>query len=500
MLSGIAVSLKTTTRNFAHLLSANVAGRVVSLFTLPVILRLFAPAEYAKLSLFVTVLLIAGMLVNWPGSAMGRFGREEFLATGACRRTFWSVTFLRLPLIGVIVAGVCLLGGRIEEFTQLPPAVNGLIVASLVLSFAVGLNEILQAEERFGLSSWVAQLPTLFNVAVIVAVRSGLLSPTGIVLAGFSFAASVIVSLSYLLVLGRKIGRPIFDRVWIRNILLFSWPFFFHYIGVYSLDYVDIVVLRHYIPLTIVGVYTVAYTLNVQLRAPILSLSPLIFPKLTSLHLAGHSDKVNWFYERIVPQINLFISIGLAFGMLLLPLVGWFVGARFSGAVAPLCLMLGGMAFHTITVFITPMTYVSRRTGIHVIAYLSMAVVNLVVDLMLVPRWGVMGAAAAKCCADITGLLIHAWWFKASYGIETIRFAGWGWPCWLVMLTVLIGAHWLVSLAACIAAVGLALLIARHAQRFDEESAGFYEKLGLPEWLSLRVVGAYRRWLIPARV
>ena len=485
-------------RNFAHLLSANVAGRLVSIFTLPIILRWFAPAEYAKLGLFNTVVLMTGMLVNWPGSAMGRLGREEFVATGASRKTFWSVACVRLPLVIVLVAVILLFNGKIAHFTQLPPIVGGLVAASLILSFGVGVNELLQAQERFGVSSWLMQLPSFFNLLLIAAVRPGWLTPTGIVLVGFASAASVLVSLFGLLALGRRIGTPVFDWTWTRNVLLFSWPFFFHYIGVYSLDYIDTIVLRRYMPLAAVGIYTVAYSLNVQLRAPILSLSPLIFPKLTSLHLVGEQDKVRWFYDRIVPQISLFVSIGLGLVMLLLPVIGWFIGERFAGAVAPLCVMTAGMAVHTITVFMTPMFYAAKRTGIHVVAYLAMAVVNLAVDLALVPHWGVMGAATGKFCADVTGLLIHGYWFRRIFGSRVIRAVSWGWSCWLVMAVVLVGANWPVSFAVWLTVSSATLWVARAARRFDGESADFYAKLGLPAPVSARLLGVYRRWLVLA--
>jgi peptidoglycan biosynthesis protein MviN/MurJ (putative lipid II flippase) len=161
--------------------------------------------------------------------------------------------------------------------------------------------------------------------------------------------------------------------------------------------------------------------------------------------------------------------------------------------------MIGGMAVHTVTVFMTPMFYASKRTGIHVIAYLLMATVNLIIDLALVPQWGVMGAATGKFCADITGLLVHGWWFKRIFGAEPTRAALWGWPCWLVMAAVLCGTSWLVSLAVWSTGSCVVLMIAKRSQQFDEASAAFYEKLGLPKMLSGLLVGSYRRWLVPAR-
>lgn len=471
-------------------------GRFVSLLVLPVTLRVFLPAEYAKLSLYATVVQVAGMFINWPTSAIGRFGREEFIQTGRFNRTFWAVHLIRLPLLMLILLSLLVLRGPILGFMQLPAPAMGLVMAALLIGFTSGLSEMLQAEERFGPSSWLLQMPGFINAGVVFLAAFGRLPAAGMTLVWSAFAGTLVTTLLLYVSLRKRIGRPVLDRAWLRGILFFLWPFFFHWLGVYALDYMDAIILRRYMPMAVVGTYAVAYNLNLQIRAPILALSPLIFPRLTSLYLDRATEKIDWFYRRILPQLALFAAQFMCLLLLSQPLVGLFLGARFQSAIQPLTLLLAGLGFHVTTVLTIPMFYTAKRTIFHTIAYLGMAAVNLALDLLLVPRWGMMGVAAGKIGADITGVLLHTFFFRRLFGYNPLPAIVWSLPGWLLAAAILSGLPWTAQGGLWLVATVLCLVVARRRDLFDEESACFFEKLGLPAFMCRISLGLYRRLLI----
>lgn len=490
------MSLQHTARNLLHLVSATMVGRFISLLVLPVTLRVFLPSEYAKLSLYTTVVQMAGIFVNLPASAIGRFGREEFVQTGHFTRTFWTVHLIRLPLLLIILAGLLVFRRPLLSFMQLPASMMGLVMAALVIGFTVGLSEMLQAEERFATASWLMLVPGIINAGIVLLAAFGRLPARGTTLVWSAFLGTVVTTLLLYLSLRKRIGRPVVDVTRLRGILVFVWPFFFHWLGVYGLDYMDAIILRRYMPMTVVGTYAVAYNLNLQIRAPILSLSPLIFPRLTSLYLAQATEKVEWFYRRILPQLALFAAQFVCLLLLSQPLVGLFLGARFQSAVRPLTLLLGGLGFHATTILMIPMFYAAKRTIFHTAAYLGMAAVNLALDFLLVPHWGMMGAAAGKIGADVTGVLLHAFFFRRLFGQNPLPAIVWSLPVWLLTAAILWGLPWAAQSGLWLSATALCLLGARQRNLFDEASASFFEKLGLPLFLQRYSLGFYRHWLI----
>jgi O-antigen/teichoic acid export membrane protein len=125
-----------------------------------------------------------------------------------------------------------------------------------------------------------------------------------------------------------------------------------------------------------------------------------------------------------------------------------------------------------------------------------MATVNTTCSILLIPRWGIYGAALARVCADVCGCFLHGLWLRRLTPAPFLRGALWSSPAWIVGGSLALGAPWWTG-AALWAATSLALLaLARRAGLFDEVSANFFGTLGLPRWLAGPLLGFYRRRLI----
>jgi O-antigen/teichoic acid export membrane protein len=395
------------------------------------------------------------------------------------------------------LVGIWALGGVILHFTHLPLATLWILGAVAVLGFPSGFPEMLQAQDRFCAAAWILQFAPVVNTAAILLMAGGALPVSPVVLIAAFGAGSIGMTIMYLVASRHTILPIVRGGFPFRGVLLFSWPFFFHGIGVYALDCMDVLVLRWFVPMAAIGIYSVAYGLNTFFRSPVLMISPLIMPQVVSAHIEGRNDRTRWFYATMAPQINLLVAQMVALAMLLLPLIETFVGDRFRAAAQPLCILMAGVGFHTMTVLMTPMFYAAKRIGVHVAAYLCMAAVNLALAVILVPRVGMIGAALAKVCADCVGLIFHAIFFKRIFGCGVLRGVAWSLPCWIVMASVLAEWEWPVRLGVWLLCAVATLIAGRAVGLFDARSAEFLAGLGLPGALGDGLLRFYRRFLIP---
>jgi O-antigen/teichoic acid export membrane protein len=493
------MNLSRTAANFSHLLGSHAVGRLLAFLALPITLRLLVPEEYAKLSLFATITLMTGALLNWPTNAMGRFGREEFVRDATCRRTFWAVFWIRVPLRLLALAAIWVLQARILQFVQLPPMALWLLAAWVLLGGSSGLPELLQAQGRYGASAWILQLPALVNLAFVLLMAAAWL-PVNVLTLALSFCiGSILLAGGFMLSVRHSVTPPVLERAWTGRILAFSWPFLIHGGAVYALDYIDTVTLRCYMPMAAVGIYAVAYNLNIYARSPIAMLSPLIQPHLVTAYLEGRMDRVSWFYRRIVPQVSLAVGQLAALLVLLLPAIALVVGPRFSKALPAFSLLVGGMGWQAMTVLMTPLFYASGRVGCHIAAYVAMALVNLAVDVALVPRIGLMGAAVGKIAADVTGMGIQGWFLRRFFNCSPLSGMVWSLPLWAVIATVLLGLPWGWTAAAWAAGALAVGWTGRRLGLFDDASAAFFGRLGLPPAVSRPALTFYRKWLVAPR-
>jgi O-antigen/teichoic acid export membrane protein len=80
----------------------------------------------------------------------------------------------------------------------------------------------------------------------------------------------------------------------------------------------------------------------------------------------------------------------------------WIYGQAFTGAVRPTWLLLGGLLGDGVAGLITAYLYGVRRPGLNSLAVGVGVIVTVVGDVLLIPPFGVMGAALASALAYLT--------------------------------------------------------------------------------------------------
>ncbi|NUO81612.1 oligosaccharide flippase family protein [candidate division KSB1 bacterium] len=115
-------------------LPSRILPALVSVLTIPVFTRLFAPGEYGMYVLVMTTVFVLGAIVDWLGMAIIRFypaSEREGTVPQLFRGVITALICTMAPLLFICLAALSLLHGQLE------PTLHGLMLIGVLL-FAVG--------------------------------------------------------------------------------------------------------------------------------------------------------------------------------------------------------------------------------------------------------------------------------------------------------------------------------------------------------------------------
>ncbi|MFY9577997.1 MAG: polysaccharide biosynthesis C-terminal domain-containing protein [Gaiellaceae bacterium] len=158
----------------------------------------------------------------------------------------------------------------------------------------------------------------------------------------------------------------------------------------------------------VLGVYAIASKFAELLKIPALALTYVLYPRYARDGHAVARAKA----RRLLPRAGLLTAGSIV------PL--WFAatylipalyGPDFRGGIAPAHIILFGLALEGIAAVITAFLYGIGRPGLNSFGMAAGLLVTVVLDLLLIPRYGATGAAIASAAAYATGTVALVWFF-----------------------------------------------------------------------------------------
>jgi len=234
---------------------------------------------------------------------------------------------------------------------------------------------------------------------------------------------------------------PDFAVVAWRSIFRYATPLAPHMIFMWAISYSDRLVLKAYESFDQLALYNSAYMLASLLPTFSLALKNAWLPdffKGAEKDRSGGKDfsaKFGWY---------LFICLFMALLIIVCapPLVHLCLTKDYLEATRPMQVVAFGLIFHAIwIVFVNPLYYAKRTKTVAAISAFVM-ITNILANLLLVPRYSLIGAAAATVIAYAAGALICFLAAQKEYNMNLpvpslgglallfFLFAAWGvyWP------------------------------------------------------------------------
>ncbi len=215
-----------------------------------------------------------------------------------------------------------------------------------------------------------------------------------------------------------KMAKPRLQwkRETIRMFLRESWPVALYLAFMALYDRLDVLLLETMKGRGEVGLYAAAFRLVSPLNFIPLALATSLFPLLSQFSHSA-SDKLR---QTFVTGIKILATLGLLFALLANfwaePIFAWLYPPAFANAATAFTYLMWAQAFGFLNFYLVDFNASINLQNLNLRAAFVMAIANLLIDLLLIPQWGILGASLAKIPTNVIGFLLL---FSFSHARET---------------------------------------------------------------------------------
>ena len=388
-------------------LPANIVQGVVGFLAIVVFTRLLSPEDFGRYALaFSVVTLVHVAVFTWLEAAMARFWAAqktplEIAAhfAGLYRAAF-ALTALYLPAVALLL-----------WLLPVDPAFRLALAVGLLGAPVRCLSKL--AQERFRAAGEVAKAAGL---DIFIAI-GGLIIGVGFALAGAGGAAPLAgLALAPLAALPfilpgelRQARNGVIDQARLRAYAVYGYPIAASLALAVVLASTDRFLLAAFMDTAAVGAYHAGYSIaNRTLDVLFIWLGAAGTPALVmALERGGRERLIAAAREQAQTLILVGLPACVGVALVARPLAEFMIGEHLRDAAAlitpwiALSALLSGM---TVYYFHQAFT-LGRKTGLLLAAMAVPAVANVVLNVVLIPRFGVLGAAWATAASFGLGLI-----------------------------------------------------------------------------------------------
>lgn len=391
---------RTIVRNFFSLSAGELAARLVHFAAFAHLARTLGTSEFGRLGLVLTVLsyLMIPVLQGLDSVGIRDVARDRTLL-GRYAGNILTIRLLAAAATCGALAGALRWGGL--------DAVTRTLIERFSLTLfatAISVKWAFQAAEEgraVAVAGIVAQLGFAAGAFTVRGPQDLLLIPV------YLLAGEMAGSLALAAAFFRRFGPfwPQFRlRLW-GVLLRESAPLAASTVLGTVLFNFDVLVLARFQPAEVVGLYTAAYKL-VLVFATLLTLFQIsLFPTLARAH--GQRADLEGITGRVLRYVAAaFVPLSFA-GLLLGPrLMEFLFGAEYAAGSTALKILLWSLPWMAFRSVFRIILVSWNLQGLDLSAVLGGAVTNVALDLLLVPRFGITGAAVATLCSEFVILFL----------------------------------------------------------------------------------------------
>lgn len=394
------------------------AELLISLVGKVIIARYLGKVDYGGVALGATLLAMTATVVlagihTGVGRYLPRFDHESDR-----NGLVWSALII-VGSLSVLATGIGVLWAdwiAVRVFDE--PGLSNLLTvfalavpAAAVMRLTIGISQGYQRSlPKVAIRNLTFPITRLLGVAAVVLVGAGSVAVAGAYLGAYVTAA--VVGLIYLWKqTDFRLSIP--ETAHTQELVSFSAPLFLTGALSLILSDIDTLMLGFYASQADVGVYNVVYPTAVLLLAFLRSFRFIYMPRISQLDEAGEVDRISrnyalitkWLFLTTTPVLVVFIVYPRA-------VVGLLYGAEYaSGGLALSVLAVGFYVHSVIGLNGTTLTSLGRTRTILYINIVA-AVVNIGLNVVLIPEYALIGAAVAT---TVSYVLINVLYSSVLY-------------------------------------------------------------------------------------
>ncbi|ACJ17192.1 Polysaccharide biosynthesis related protein [Thermococcus onnurineus NA1] len=405
-------------------------GTVISMFfgflNRAIIARYFSTSEYGTFNLALTVLSVVLVIVtlgfqnSLPREIAFYKKRKpsrikELISTAMIIVTLNSVVWMTILILGA--EGI----SRIFNEDGLNLALK---IMAFTLPFSALTTTVISVSHGFGRVREKVYFQNIAPpVAFLILILVGILMKFPFTYVFFAYVLSQTVTFLALSIDVRKVKlfefRFLISLKIAKDLINFSIPLMLTGILGFIMNWTDTLMLGYYISSEVVGIYSAATPLARLITIVLASTSTIYTPIVTTLYAEEKTEAMRRVYQ-ILTKWTFLITLPLFSAMLLFPetIISSLFGNRYVPAALALQILSLGFMFHTFLGLNGLSLIVIGDTNANLISNIFAAVFNIVLNIILIPVYGLDGAALATTISYFIVNILKSYWLYKKTGIH----------------------------------------------------------------------------------
>ncbi len=410
---------------------SSLLARGFSFITVPIYTRILTPADYGALDLLTFAALLVQLVLGCAlDQAVGRFYLDPDVGSDERRRIVSSVFIFYVVIFGIFAFAVAPAATFIADRWLGGQVGPGTLYIVLVFLWAGSIFYVTNNQLRFMFRSRAVALLNIGNVVVSTAAGFACVFWFRLGVAGV-FLGQAIGLLLFSLIsiyLARDLYRPLFNWGVLSRLLRYSMPLVPGTVAFFAMQYVDRYILSDLRGLTDVGIYGMGARIASLLNLFLMGFQSAWFPHvMNNFREPGAREK---FAD--VFQIYLFVTMTI---LIVLSLFGREVlllltTTAFAGGFVVVPLLVLGAVMASVANYFSYGIQIAEKNHYRMLLNLLALAASVGLNLLLIPVFGVLGAALANAVC-LTVLAVGSMW--ASQRLYRVPYS---WPAILTAIAV----------------------------------------------------------------
>ncbi|HLJ25250.1 MAG TPA: oligosaccharide flippase family protein [Candidatus Angelobacter sp.] len=407
--------LKTLFRHASHYLGGRVCLMLLGFASFPVFTRVFSVSDYGIMSLVTKVLLLLTVLGKFGmQNSVQRFYAEEGASKDAAvSRRYYSTLFFGAGATGAVMAVLFVLGMLFMPAALVETKLKHLFLLVAVLIIVRSLQPTLIGFLRAQGKTKAYNATEIAVKAVTVLVACTLLllwKRTLTVFFGSMIAVEVVgvIGLAWYLARRGLIDFKAVDWHYFRKAAVFAFPLIGYELASVVLDSGDRLLVQHYMGSQPLGYYSAAYNVSTYVEeALMVPINLALFPIYMKLWVEKGKAETQAFLSR---SLNGFLALAVGVACIVLltarDVIVVLASSKFQDAYKLLPVLVIGLLIYAIHIFLNAALLIYKKTATMTRLVVYACVFNILLNMVLIPRIGLQGAAIATLVSYLIMVLL----------------------------------------------------------------------------------------------
>ena len=212
----------------------------------------------------------------------------------------------------------------------------------------------------------------------------------------------------------RKSYSFTFSRKILKELLSFSLPLVISSAALFFANYVDRFAIKKLMTLTDLGIYAVGFRISYLVMLVMIGFQGALTPLIYKHYKEEETPrKLALLFRYFIVLSILIFSVLILFSSELINLMA---NKEYIGAIQVIPFLVLSVLFNKMYIFF-PGLGIRKKTIIIAIINIGSAALNLILNFVLIPFWGISGAAIATCISAFSYLVVYVIFSQKYYSI-----------------------------------------------------------------------------------